>query len=484
MSRIKNLREEALAMHKDHQGKIEVRVKVPVRDNDDLTLAYSPGVAEPCMEINKNPETLDVYTNHSNLVCVVSNGTAVLGLGDIGPGAAMPVMEGKSLLFKTFGDVDAFPICINTKDPQKIIEMIELMAPTFGGVNLEDIKAPECFVIEDGLKERGIFKGAIFHDDQHGTAVVTLAGLINALKVVGKKLEDVKVVTSGAGAAGIAIIKLLMAVGLKNVIMCDSKGAIFHDDQHGTAVVTLAGLINALKVVGKKLEDVKVVTSGAGAAGIAIIKLLMAVGLKNVIMCDSRGAIWDGRTEGMNPYKNEIAKRTNPDKVKGGLAEAIRGADVFIGVSAPDTLNEDMIRSMAKDPIVFAQANPIPEIWPLQRAYDAGAKVVSTGRSDCPNQINNVLAFPGIFRGAIDVRATDINDAMKIAAAYALADLVKAEELGPQMIIPSTLNPDVAPMVAAATAKAAMDSGIARVKIDPAVVAENLRKRLAKQVRA
>ena len=329
MSRIKNLREEALAMHKDNAGKIEVRVKVPVRDNDDLTLAYSPGVAEPCMEINKNPEMLDVYTNHSNFVCVVSNGTAVLGLGDIGAGAAMPVMEGKSLLFKTFGDVDAFPICVNTKDTQKIIEMIELMAPTFGGVNLEDIKAPECFIIEDGLKERGIFKGAIFHDDQHGTAVVTLAGLVNALKVVGKKLEDVKVVTSGAGAAGIAIIKLLMAVGLKNVIMCDSKGAI-----------------------------------------------------------------WDGRTEGMNPYKNEIAKRTNPDKVKGGLAEAIKGADVFIGVSAPDTLNEDMIRSMAKDPIVFAQANPIPEIWPLQRAYDAGAKVVSTGRSDCPNRSTMFWPFP------------------------------------------------------------------------------------------
>lgn len=419
MSRIKNLREEALAMHKDYQGKIEVRVKVPVRETDDLTLAYSPGVAEPCMEIHKNPADVDVYTNHSNFVCVVSNGTAVLGLGDIGPAAAMPVMEGKSLLFKTFGDVDAFPLCVNTKDTAKIVEMVELLAPTFGGVNLEDIKAPECFVIEDSLKKNGVFKGPIFHDDQHGTAVVTLAGLINALKVVGKKLEDVKVVTSGAGAAGIAIIKLLMAVGLKNVIMCDSKGAI-----------------------------------------------------------------WEGRPEGMNPYKDEIAKRTNPEKVKGGLAEAIKGADVFIGVSAPNSLNEDMIRSMAKNPIVFAQANPIPEIWPLQRAYDAGAKVVSTGRSDCPNQINNVLAFPGIFRGAIDVRATDINDAMKIAAAYALADMVKPEELGPQMIIPSTLNPDVAPMVAAATAKAAMDSGIARVKIDPAVVAENLRKRLAKQVRA
>lgn len=418
MSRIKNLREEALAMHKDYQGKIEILVKVPCRDRDDLTLAYSPGVAEPCMEIFKDPTTLDTYTNHSNFVCVVSNGTAVLGLGDIGAAASMPVMEGKSLLFKTFGDVDAFPICVDTKDTQKIIEMVELMAPTFGGVNLEDIKAPECFVIEDALKERGIFKGAIFHDDQHGTAVVTLAGLVNALKVVGKKLEEVTVVTSGAGAAGIAIIKLLMAVGLKNVIMCDSKGAI-----------------------------------------------------------------WEGRAEGMNPYKDTIAKATNPKKIKGGLAEAIKGADVFIGVSAPDSLNEDMIKSMAKDPIIFAQANPIPEIWPLKRAHDAGAKVVATGRSDCPNQINNVLAFPGIFRGAIDVRATDINDAMKIAAAYALADLVKPEELSAENIIPSTMNPDVAPFVAAATAKAAMDSGIARVHIDPQVVAENLRKRLAKQVR-
>ncbi|MFT4300127.1 MAG: malic enzyme-like NAD(P)-binding protein, partial [Desulfovibrio sp.] len=308
MSRIKNLRDEALAMHKDYQGKIEVRVKVPVRDADDLTLAYSPGVAEPCMEIYRQPENLDVYTNHSNFVCVVSNGTAVLGLGDIGPAAGMPVMEGKSLLFKTFGDVDAFPICVNTKDTAKIVELVELMAPTFGGVNLEDIKAPECFVIEDSLKKNGVFKGPIFHDDQHGTAVVTLAGLINALRIVNKKLDEITVVTSGAGAAGIAIIKLLMALGLKNVIMCDS-----------------------------------------------------------------RGAIWEGRTEGMNPYKDEIARRTNPQKVKGGLAEAIKGADVFIGVSAPDTLTEDMIRSMAKDPIVFAQANPIPEIWPLQRAVDAGA---------------------------------------------------------------------------------------------------------------
>ena len=414
MSRIKNLREDALAMHKNFQGKIEVRVKVPVRDADDLTLAYSPGVAEPCMEINRNPEMLDVYTNHGNFVCVVSNGTAVLGLGDIGPGAAMPVMEGKSLLFKTFGDVDAFPICVDTKDTAKIVELVELMAPTFGGVNLEDIKAPQCFIIEDALKKNGVFKGPIFHDDQHGTAVVTLAGLINALKVVNKNLEDITVVTSGAGAAGIAIIKLLMAMGLKNVIMCDT-----------------------------------------------------------------RGAIYEGRAEGMNPYKEEIARRTNPQKVKGGLAEAIKGADVFIGVSAPNTLTEDMIRSMAKDPIVFAQANPIPEIWPIQRALDAGARVVSTGRSDCPNQINNVLAFPGIFRGALDVAATDINDAMKIAAAYAIAELVTADELRPDYIIPSTLNPDVAPAVAAATARAAIESGIARNPVDPAIVAKNLKNRLA-----
>ena len=414
MSRIKNLREDALAMHKNFQGKIEVRVKVPVRDADDLTLAYSPGVAEPCMEINRNPEMLDVYTNHGNFVCVVSNGTAVLGLGDIGPAAAMPVMEGKSLLFKTFGDVDAFPICVDTRDTAKIVELVELMAPTFGGVNLEDIKAPQCFIIEDALKKNGVFKGPIFHDDQHGTAVVTLAGLINALKVVNKNLEDITVVTSGAGAAGIAIIKLLMAMGLKNVIMCDT-----------------------------------------------------------------RGAIYEGRAEGMNPYKEEIARRTNPQKVKGGLAEAIKGADVFIGVSAPNTLTEDMIRSMAKDPIVFAQANPIPEIWPIQRALDAGARVVSTGRSDCPNQINNVLAFPGIFRGALDVAATDINDAMKIAAAYAIAELVTADELRPDYIIPSTLNPDVAPAVAAATARAAIESGIARNPVDPAIVAKNLKNRLA-----
>lgn len=416
MTRIKNLREEALEFHKVKPGKLEVRVTCPAQDRDDLTLAYSPGVAEPVKEIGKDLENLDIYTNHANFVSIVSNGTAILGLGDLGAAASMPVMEGKALLFKTFGDVDAFPICVNTKDVNKIIELVELTSPTFGGVNLEDIKAPECFQIEEGLKSRGIFKGPIFHDDQHGTAVVTLAGLYNALKVVGKKIEDVKVVANGAGAAGIAIIKLLMSVGLKNVIMCDTKGAIYQ-----------------------------------------------------------------GRTVGMNPWKEQIAAATNPDKFSGDLAGALVGADVFIGVSAENVLNEEMIKSMAKDPICFCQANPIPEIWPIERALEAGAAVISTGRSDVINQINNVLAFPGMFRGAIDVRATDINDAMKIAAAKAIADCVKPEELNASFIMPSTLNPEVAPAVAAATAKAAIDSGIARNPIDPAIVAENLKKRLANQ---
>ncbi|MGE4273153.1 MAG: NADP-dependent malic enzyme [Desulfitobacterium sp.] len=416
MTRIKNLREEALEFHKVKPGKLEVRVTVPTNDRDDLTLAYSPGVAEPVKEIGADIENLDIYTNHANYVSIVSDGTAILGLGNLGPAAAMPVMEGKSLLFKAFGDVDAFPLCVNTNDVDKIVEIVELTSPTFGGVNLEDIKAPECFEIEEKLKARGIFKGPIFHDDQHGTAVVTLAGLVNALKVVSKKIEDVKVVANGAGAAGIAIIKLLMSMGLKNVIMCDTKGAIY-----------------------------------------------------------------DGRTAGMNPWKEEIAKATNPEKFSGDLAGALVGADVFIGISAPDVLNEDMIRSMAKDPIVFCQANPIPEIWPIQRAIDAGAKVISTGRSDVHNQINNVLAFPGMFRGAIDVRATDINDAMKVAAAYAIANIVTDEELSAEYIIPSTFNPEVAPAVAAAVAKAAMDSGIARRPMDPQEVADNLKKRLANQ---
>lgn len=416
MSRIKNLREEALEFHKLQPGKLEVRVTVPAQDRDDLTLAYSPGVAEPVKEIAADLENLDIYTNHANYVSIVSNGTAILGLGDLGAAASMPVMEGKSLLFKAFGDVDAFPLCVNTTDVDKIVEIVELTSPTFGGVNLEDIKAPECFEIEEKLKARGIFKGPIFHDDQHGTAVVTLAGLVNALKVVGKKIEDIKVVANGAGAAGIAIIKLLMSMGLKNVIMCDTKGAIY-----------------------------------------------------------------EGRTVGMNPWKEEIAKATNPEKFSGDLAGALVGADAFIGISAANVLNEDMIRSMAKDPIVFCQANPIPEIWPIERAFEAGAKVISTGRSDVINQINNVLAFPGMFRGAIDVRATDINDAMKVAAAYAIAGIVTDEELSADYIIPSTFNPEVAPAVAAAVAKAAIDSGIARRPMDPQEVADGLKKRLANQ---
>lgn len=416
MSRIKNLREEALEFHTIKPGKLEVKVTVPAKDRDDLTLAYSPGVAEPCIEIGKNIEMLDVYTNHANFVSIVSDGSAILGIGNLGAAASMPVMEGKALLFKTFGDVDAFPLCVNTSDVDKIVEIVELTSPTFGGVNLEDIKAPQCFEIEEKLKARGIFKGPIFHDDQHGTAVVTLAGLVNALKVVNKKIEDVKVVANGAGAAGIAIIKLLMSMGLKNVIMCDTKGAIY-----------------------------------------------------------------EGRTEGMNPWKIDIAKATNPEKFSGDLAGALVGADVFIGVSAPGVLNEEMIGTMAKDSIVFCQANPIPEIWPIQRAIDAGAKVISTGRSDVHNQINNILAFPGMFRGAIDVRATDINDAMKVAAAYAIAGLVTDEELCAEFIIPSSFNPEVAPAVAAATAKAAIESGIARNPMDPQLVADNLKKRLANQ---
>jgi malate dehydrogenase (oxaloacetate-decarboxylating) len=403
-------------LHKSFAGKIEVRVKCPVRDRDDLALAYSPGVAEPCLEIHKNYSDLDIYTNHANSVCVVSDGTAVLGLGDIGPAAALPVMEGKALLFKAFADVDAFPLCLNTTDTDKIVEIIELMAPTFGGVNLEDIKAPQCFDIEGKLKANGVFQGPIFHDDQHGTAIVTLAGLVNALKVVGKRMEDIKAVVNGAGAAGIAIVKLLRARGLRNVILCDSKGTLY-----------------------------------------------------------------EGRPEGMNRYKDEIAQETNPDRLRGALAAALRGADVFIGVSVAETLDEEMIRSMAKQPIVFAQANPVPEIWPIERAVEAGAAVTATGRSDVPNQINNVLAFPGIFRGALDVRATDINDAMKMAAAAAIAAQVKEAELCADLVIPSVFNPDVAPAVAAAAAQAALDSGVARTYVDPRAVAEGLRERLAKQ---
>ena len=394
MSRIKNLKEEALAMHKDYQGKIEVRVKVPVRDNDDLTLAYSPGVAEPCMEIHRNPDTLDTYTNHANFVCVVSNGTAVLGLGAIGAAAAMPVMEGKCALFKAFADVDAFPLCVKTHDVDEFVNAVYLMSGSFGGINLEDISAPRCFEIERKLKEK-----------------------------------------------------------------CDIP--IFHDDQHGTAVITLAGLTNALKVVGKKKEDVKIVTSGAGAAAIAIVKLLLSSGFRNVTMCDRKGAIYAGR-DGLNWIKEEMAQVTNLDKKAGSLADMLVGADVFIGVSAPGMVTKEMVQTMNKDAIIFACANPTPEIFP-DEAKAGGARVVSTGRSDYPNQINNVLAFPGIFRGAFDVRASDINEEMKIAASNALANLISDEELNENYIIPAAFDPRVGPAVAKAVAEAARKSGVARL---------------------
>ncbi len=384
----------SLQKHEEWKGKIEVTCRAAVDSAEALSLAYTPGVATPCLEIQKDPDKSYTLTRRWNTVAVVTDGTAVLGLGDIGPEAGMPVMEGKCALFKAFGDVDAIPLCVRTHDVDDIVKTVSLLAGSFGGVNLEDIAAPRCFEIEKKLKET-----------------------------------------------------------------CDIP--IFHDDQHGTAVITLAGVLNALKVVGKNIEDVKIVTSGAGAAGIAIIKLLMSMGLKNVIMTDRKGAIYEGR-EGLNPIKEEMAKITNFDHVSGTLAEVIRGADIFIGVSAPGTLTADMVRSMAKDPIIFACANPTPEIFP-DEAKAAGAAVVSTGRSDFPNQVNNVLCFPGIFRGALDVRASDINDAMKIAAAKALAGLVSDEELSADYILPKAFDPRVKVAVAEATAQAAIDSGVARI---------------------
>jgi len=384
----------ALEKHAQWKGKIEVTARAAVDSAEALSIAYTPGVAAPCLEIQKNPEKSYELTRRWNTVAVVTDGTAVLGLGDIGPEAGMPVMEGKCVLFKAFGDVDAIPLCVRTHDVDEIVRTVSLLAGSFGGINLEDIAAPRCFEIEKKLKE-----------------------------------------------------------------CCDIP--IFHDDQHGTAVITLAGLMNALKVVGKKIEDVKIVTSGAGAAGIAIIKLLMAMGLKNVIMTDRKGAIYEGR-EGLNPVKEEMAKITNFNREAGTLADVIKGADVFIGVSAPGALTQDMVRSMAKDPIIFACANPTPEIFP-DEAKAAGAAVVSTGRSDFPNQINNVLCFPGIFRGALDVRASDINDAMKIASAKALAGLVSDEELCADYILPKAFDPRVKDAVAKAAAQAARESGVARI---------------------
>ncbi len=394
-----NLREEALALHSKHQGKLEAVTKVPVRNAYDLSLAYSPGVAEPCKEIFDDKSKVYDYTMKGNLVAVVSDGTAVLGLGNIGPEAAMPVMEGKAVLFKSFAGVDAFPICLNTTDVDKIVETVKLLEPTFGGVNLEDIAAPACFEVEERLKR-------------------------------------------------------------------ETNIPIFHDDQHGTAIVTAAGLINALRVVDKKLEDIRVVANGAGAAGIAIMKLLLSMGVKEVIMCDTKGIVYEGREFGMNPVKEEMAKITNRSKLQGDLADAMKGADVFIGVSVAGAVTQDMVRSMNRDPIIFAMANPTPEIMP-EEAKAAGAAVVGTGRSDFPNQVNNVLAFPGIFRGALDTRATEINEAMKLAAVYAIADLITPEELSSDKVIPAPFDARIAPNVAAAVAKAAMDSGVARITIDP-----------------
>ena len=385
---------ESLRLHRQWKGKIEVTATVPAQAKEDLSLAYTPGVAAPCLEIQKDVSQSYQLTRRHNLCAVITDGSAVLGLGDIGPEAGMPVMEGKCVLFKTFGDVDAFPLCIKTKDVDEFVNAVYLISGSFGGINLEDISAPRCFEIERKLKEK-----------------------------------------------------------------CDIP--IFHDDQHGTAVITLAGLQNALKVVGKKKEEVKIVTSGAGAAAIAIVRLLLSAGFRNIVMTDRSGAIYQGRS-GLNWVKEEMAQVTNLSRQTGTLAEVIRGADVFIGVSAPGTLTVEMVQSMAKDAIVFACANPTPEIFP-EDAKRGGAAVVSTGRSDYPNQINNVLAFPGIFRGAFDVRASDINEEMKMAAAQALADLVSPEELSADYIIPAAFDHRVGPAVAAAVAKAARESGVARM---------------------
>ena len=389
-----DVKEKALLAHEQWKGKLDIRTKCPITNAEELSIAYTPGVAEPCLKIRDDVNLSYKYTGRGNLGAVVTDGTAVLGLGDIGPEAGMPVMEGKCALFKAFGGVDAVPLCVRSKDVDDIVNTVALLAGSFGGINLEDISAPRCFEIERKLKQR-----------------------------------------------------------------CDIP--IFHDDQHGTAVITLAGLLNALKVVGKKIEAIQVVTSGAGAAGTAIIRLLISMGLKKVIMCDSKGAIYEGR-EGLNAEKADIARLTNREKKAGPLKDVIVGADVFIGVSAPGALTKEMVQTMAKDAIIFACANPTPEIFP-EEAKAGGAKVVATGRSDFPNQVNNVLAFPGIFRGALDVLASDINDEMKIAAAYAIAGLVSDEDLCPDYVLPAAFDPRVGPTVAKAVAKAAKDSGVARI---------------------
>lgn len=390
-----SLREQSLALHRENKGKLGVFAKVAVRNAEDLSLAYSPGVAEPCLEIFRDEAKAYEYTSKGNLVAVISNGTAVLGLGNIGAHAAMPVMEGKALLFKEFAGVDSFPICLNTTDTEKIIETVKLLEPSFGGINLEDIAAPQCFEIEERLKK-------------------------------------------------------------------ECHIPVFHDDQHGTAIVTAAGLINALKLVDKRMDQIRVVVNGAGAAGIAIIKLLIHLGVRDILLCDTKGIIFEGRIEGMNALKKEISRNTNRDRKQGTLADALKGADVFIGVSAAGAVNLEMVRSMNKDAVLFAMANPIPEIMP-EEAKAAGARVIGTGRSDFPNQVNNVLAFPGIFRGALDVRAKEINEAMKIAAVHTIAGLVSDEERNEDYVIPNPFDPRVASYVASAVAKAAVESGVAQI---------------------
>ncbi|WP_397443485.1 NADP-dependent malic enzyme [Planococcus sp. 107-1] len=388
-----NLRNDSLQLHLQHKGKLEVRSKVAVENGRDLSLAYSPGVAEPCKEIAQEPAKVYDYTMKGNTVAVVTDGTAVLGLGNIGPEAALPVMEGKAVLFKEFAGVDAFPICLGSTDAETIIQTVKLLEPGFGGVNLEDISAPTCFIVEQRLKE-------------------------------------------------------------------EMNIPVFHDDQHGTAIVTLAGLINALKLIGKGIAGTKIIVNGAGAAGIAVVKLLCKFGFNDVIMCDTKGAIFKGRTYGMNPFKEEVAEITNFERNEGLLHEVVIGADVFIGVSAEGALTEEMVRTMAEGPIIFAMANPNPEILPHE-AKRAGAKVIGTGRSDFPNQVNNVLAFPGIFRGALDVQASEINDAMKIAAVEAIADLIEEDELHEDYVIPTPFDLRVATAVAKAVAAAAIETGVA-----------------------
>jgi len=400
-----NIYDDALEMHEKYTGKISVISKVQVNSQHDLAMAYSPGVAEPCRQIQKDPMLRYKYTSIGNMISVVSDGSAVLGLGNIGALAGLPVMEGKCVLFKEFGAVNAFPLCLNTQDADTIVETVKLLEPSFSGINLEDISAPRCFEIEERLKK-------------------------------------------------------------------ETKMIIFHDDQHGTAVVTTAGLINAMKLTGKKWQDLKVIVNGVGAAGVSIIKLFLKLGVKDIIACDSKGAIYKGRPEGMNASKNAIADMTNPEELKGRLTDVIGGRDVFVGVSVAGQLTAEMVKKMAKNPIIFALANPEPEIS-VEDAKAAGVNIIATGRSDYPNQVNNVLAFPGIFRGALDVRSTDINDDMKIAAAYAIAELVKDEDISNDYIIPKPFDLRIAPNVARKVAEAAIKTNVARIKIDPDEIEKN-----------